>query len=87
MKFSWEDNMKRVFGSLKIKIFVLAVLVGLTFQLGWNINETKACEKCVELTGGLCVGCMEDASGSPSCMPMQETCSCNIAPGSCTNPN
>ena len=44
--------MKKIFGSLRLKIMILALLVGLTFQMGWSVNRTEACLTCVDLTGG-----------------------------------
>lgn len=75
--------MRKILGSLKLRVFVLAVLVGLTFQLGWSSSITEACEKCVQLSGALCVGCQESPFGYPVCTPIQETCTCNVTPGSC----
>lgn len=75
--------MRKILGSLKLRVLVLAVLIGLTFQLGWSSGNTKACERCVALSGGLCVGCQSSSSGSPSCTAIQETCSCNVTPGTC----
>ena len=75
--------MKKMIGNLKVRVFVLAILVGLTFQLGWSSGITKACERCVALSGGLCVGCQQSETGSPSCTALQESCSCNVTPGNC----
>lgn len=74
--------MKKIFGSLRIKALILAVLLGLTFQAGWNVNETEACVECVTLTGGLCVGCATSSSGHSDCTPYQESCSCMVS-GTC----
>ena len=75
--------MKKILGSLRLKVLILAVLVGLTFQMSWSVNETEACERCVALSGGLCVGCQSSQSGSPYCTALQESCSCNVTPGNC----
>jgi hypothetical protein len=79
--------MKKVIGSLRLKVLILAVLVGLTFQMSWSGNEIEACERCVPLTGGLCVGCADDPSGSPRCTPIQESCDCSVSAGSCNSDN
>ena len=69
-------------GSLRLKVLILIVLVGLTFQMSWNVSGTEACQECVPLQGGLCVGCITTSSGHETCTPIQETCSCNVS-GSC----
>lgn len=74
--------MKKLFGSLRFKAVILTLLLGLTFQIGWNVNETEACVECVTLTGGLCVGCASASAGHDSCTPSQESCSCTVS-GTC----
>jgi hypothetical protein len=70
--------------SLKIKIVLLVVLVGVTANFGWSTGKVKACQTCVPLTGGLCVGCLSgQARGFKDCEPDQSTCSCNVTPGDC----
>lgn len=79
--------MKKIFGSLRWKVIILALLVGLTFQIGWNTENAAACEECVPLTGGLCVGCDPNATvGHVSCVPNQDTCSCEVS-GACKTEN
>lgn len=76
--------MKRFRLSLELKALLLAFMIGASFQLGWNADVTRAaCEKCVPLSGGLCVGCMQDPYGYPSCTPNQDRCSCEVMPGQC----
>lgn len=75
--------MKRLFGSIRFKIVVLAVLIGLTFQFTFAAKETKGCERCVFPTGGICVACATATFGANSCWPIQETCSCNLGSAAC----
>lgn len=75
--------MKRLFGSIRFKIVVLAILVGLTFQAGLTANETKACEDCVFPTGGICVGCLSGEGPWDTCRPVQAECACYVTGGGC----
>lgn len=78
--------MKKIFGNLKVKVLILVALLGLTFHLGWNVSKTKACQRCVTLTGGLCVGCQAGYTnivGYRDCEAIQETCSCNVSGSNC----
>lgn len=74
--------MKKLLKSLRFKVIALTMLLGLTFQIGWNANETEACVECVSLTGGLCVGCATTSTGHDSCTPSQDSCSCMVS-GTC----
>ncbi len=76
--------MKKILKSLKLRVMLLAMLIGITLQLGLSTDSLSAsCENCVVLSGGLCVGCVESPGGFPSCIPIQETCSCHVTPGTC----
>lgn len=46
-------------------------------------SSATGCSNCVQLTGGLCVGCDPNQPVFPGCIPNQETCSCDVTPGSC----
>jgi hypothetical protein len=71
--------MKR-FLSLRLKIFLLITLIGLTAHLGLSAAQVKACKNCVALQGALCVGCTGgDANGFKECSPDQSTCSCTVS--------
>jgi len=75
----------KVFKSLRVKILILAVLLGAMAHLSWSAPDTKACQKCVTLSGGLCVGCTSgNPNGHTGCTPDQSTCTCNVTPGDCT---
>ena len=73
--------MKRLFGSIRLKVVVLAVLIGLTFQFALVAKETKGCERCVYPTGGICSGCIDSTFGGNWCWPIQENCSCTMGGG------
>ncbi len=74
--------MNKIFGSLRLKVLILLVLVGLTSQMGWNVKGTEACQECVKLTGGLCVGCMSGSGTHSQCTALQESCTC-VTSGTC----
>ena len=70
--------MKRLFGSIRFKIIVLAILAGLTFQFAFSAKKTQGCERCVYPTGGICVACDTVTFGYNQCYPIQSTCSCEV---------
>ncbi len=71
--------MRRFIESIQLRVFVLAVLIGLTLHLSLVAKQAKACTglECVKLTGALCVGCLNDApNGYPGCAINQDECLC-----------
>jgi hypothetical protein len=72
--------MKQIIGSIKLKVTVLTMLIGLTLHFGFAAKPARACPglECVQLTGALCVGCLHDApNGYPMCEINQDECWCN----------
>jgi hypothetical protein len=68
--------------SIRSRLFVLTSLILLSIFFAVPDKPASACQMCVQLTGGLCVGCMFVGEGNTTCVPDQSTCSCTVS-GSC----
>jgi hypothetical protein len=75
--------MSSLFRQVRNRLFVLASLILLSIFFALPERAASACQECVQLTGGLCVGCMMVSEGHVSCQPDQSTCSCNVGPATC----
>jgi hypothetical protein len=69
--------MSRLIGPIRLRLLILTSLILITAYTAMPQQAASACIKCVELTGGLCVGCDPDVIfGYKWCWPVQETCTC-----------
>lgn len=69
--------MSRLIGPIRLRLLILTSLIIVTAYTAMPQQTASACIKCVQLTGGLCVGCDPNAtSGGNFCWPVQEDCSC-----------
>ena len=82
-------SVQKISLALRIKTLVLILLVTVTVNFGWQTEATKACQKCVYPTSGLCVACAPSyqpfGAGHNSCVPNQSTCSCMVSGGTCVD--
>lgn len=67
----------------RTRLLILSSLLLLSVFLALPERAASACQECVSLSGGLCVGCMIVSEGHQSCEPDQSTCSCNVSAQSC----
>lgn len=76
--------MTRLIGPIRLRLLVLTSLIIFTGYTAMPQQAVRACITCVELTGGLCVGCDPNVTtGYKWCSPNQSDCSC-IAWDSCS---
>lgn len=70
--------MCKLLRQVKLRLLILASLVFLSVYFAVPQRTASACERCVPLSGGLCVGCQQVPRGAEICVPDQETCSCSL---------
>lgn len=69
--------MSRLINPVRLRLLILASLILVSAYTAMPHQAASACIKCVQLTGGLCVGCDPNATtGGDYCWPVQENCSC-----------
>ncbi len=70
--------MSRLMNPIRLRLLVLTSLIIVTAYTAVPQQAASACIKCVDLTGGLCVGCDPNVTaGFKWCWPVQEDCSCS----------
>ena len=68
---------------VRTKLFILAALILLSTYFAAPQRNVSACFECVQLTGGLCIGCDPNvSSGARTCVANQSSCTCSMS-GSC----
>jgi hypothetical protein len=69
---------------VRTRLFILFSLILLSVVFGLPQSSASACQECVPLSGGLCVGCDPNvSSGHKTCQPDQTSCTCQVSPGGC----
>ena len=69
--------MSRLLRPIRLRLLILTSLIIVTAFTAMPQQTASACITCVDLTGGLCVGCDPNVtSGFKWCWPVQETCRC-----------
>lgn len=68
---------------VKVRILILISLIVLSLHLTTSQKTASACWECVQLTGGLCVGCDPNQGSHKYCWAMQECCCCAVSGESC----
>jgi hypothetical protein len=69
--------MTRFISPIRLRLIILTSLILVTTYTAMPQQAASACIKCVQLTGGLCVGCDPNVTvGYKWCWPIQEDCIC-----------
>jgi hypothetical protein len=69
--------MSRLVNPVRLRLLILTSLIIVTAYTAMPQQAASACITCVQLTGGLCVGCDPNVTtGFKWCWPVQEDCSC-----------
>lgn len=70
--------MSRFVNPVRLRLLILTSLIIVTAFTAMPQQAASACIACVQLTGGLCVGCDPNVtSGGDFCWPVQENCTCS----------
>ena len=81
-----EHLMSRLIGPIRLRLLILTSIILVTAYTAMPQRGASACIECVDLTGGLCVGCDSNATkGHNFCWPDQQCCCCQVR-GECGSP-
>ena len=68
---------------VRLRLLLLLTILSVGIYFVPPQSSAGSCAECVQLTGGLCVGCDPNQPVHASCQPNQETCTCEVSPNSC----
>ena len=70
--------MSRFVSPIRLRLLILTSLILITAYTAMPQQAANACIACVDLTGGLCIGCDPNVTvGYNWCWPVQRDCSCS----------